>query len=177
MKMELLEDLYKQRLAELYDGEKQLLRILPRIAKVVPNPELKRLFEQHISDTKTQLSRLEQLVVRRGAPSRKSSKAVAGLLAYVKDLLKQEGDPQVLTLALISAAQDVEGHEISTYACAHNYARLLGFHEDLKPLEQTFDEEKAMEEKLANASETLSLEELDSETELEEAAPATSQQA
>jgi len=53
------------------------------------------------------------------------------------------------------------------YACAHSFARLLGFHADLKPLEETFQEEQRMEEKLAVFSETLALDEVESEQPVE----------
>lgn len=43
-----------------------------------------------------------------------------------------------------------------------NYARLLGFHEDLRPLEQTFHEEKQMEENLLSLSERLGAETVES---------------
>ncbi len=96
---------------------------------------------------------------------------MGGILAESKDLLKQAEatDPQLLTLALVGAAQDVEGHEITGYACAHNYARLLGYGEDLKPLEETFQEEKRMEESLLTVAERLGAEEKESEVEVEPA--------
>lgn len=171
MKMELLEDLYKRKLAELLDGEKQLLQFLPKMAKVVTSEELRRLLNRHLEETKEQCRRLEQLVATRGVEEAKASKAMSGILSESEELLQQQesADPDILTLALASAAEDVEGHEITGYACAHTYAKLLGFHEDLRPLEQTFQEEKNMEDELVALAEGLGIEEAESETPIEHA--------
>ncbi|HWH70210.1 MAG TPA: DUF892 family protein [Candidatus Sulfotelmatobacter sp.] len=166
MKLELLEDLYTQALAELQDGEKQLLKLIPKMAKAVSTEELRTLFQQHTEETKNQARRLEELLGRRAKGKPKKAKAMTGLLAEAKELLSQEEmDPQLLDAALTAASQKVEAFEITCYACAHNYARLLGFHEDLKPLEESFHEEEKMEEKLSAISESLAMEELESETE------------
>ena len=170
MKMELLEDLYKQKLAELLDGEKQLLKFLPKMSKAVADENLRAILEKHTQETKVQRKRLEAIIARRGVEETKKSKAMSGILAESKELLNQQesADPQILTLALGSAAQDVEGHEITGYACAHTYAKLLGFQEDLEPLEQTFEEEKKMENDLVAIAEGLAVEEVGNETSFEQ---------
>jgi ferritin-like metal-binding protein YciE len=91
------------------------------------------------------------------------SKAMAGLIAEVKDLIADGGsDPQLRDAAMIAAGQKIEAFEITSYACAHNFARLLGFHDDLATLEASFREEEKMEEVLSGMAEALSLEEIES---------------
>ena len=153
-------------MAELYDGEKQLIRFLPKMAKALPTPELRDLLETHARETEVQCQRLQKLMSKRGVEETKKSKAMSGILAEAKELLKQQAANPVLSLALVSAAQEVAGHEITGYACAHSFARLLGFHQDLKPIEDTFHEEKKMEQRLAALAESLGIEELDSEEEV-----------
>jgi len=164
MKLELLEDLYLQTLAELFDAEKQLVKTLPKIAKAMTTDEVRQLFEKHTEETKVQMERLKQLMTQRGVDQARKSKSMGGLVSETKDLLKEgASDPELLEAALVANAQKIEAQEITTYACAHNFARLLGFHDDLKPLEDSFHEEEQMEEKLSTLSESLNVEELESE--------------
>lgn len=44
MKIELLEDLYKQQVLEIYDAERQLRRALNKMARVVTSTELQGVF-------------------------------------------------------------------------------------------------------------------------------------
>lgn len=162
MKLELLEDLYRKALAQLADAERQMLRVLPKMAEAVSAAELSQLFDTHASETETQLQRLGRLKTSVAGPQLKS-KAMAGLIAEVKDLIADGGsDPQLRDAAMIAAGQKIEAFEITSYACAHNFARLLGFHDDLATLEASFREEEKMEEVLSGMAEALSLEEIES---------------
>src|SRR4051794_3201203 len=119
MKLDLLENLYTQTLAKLLDAEKQSLRVLPKVAERISDPELRQLFGTHIEQTKQQVKWLEPLITRHGANERIPSKAMRGLLDEAKELLKEEdSDPDVLDAALVEAAEQVEGHEVSAYAFA-----------------------------------------------------------
>lgn len=175
MKLELLEDLYYKALAQLTDAEKQMIRVLPGMARGAADPELARLFEKHANETEAQLQRLHGLKIPAAAQKGVKSKAMAGLVAEVNDLLSDAtSDPQVRDAALVAAGQKVEAFEITSYACAHNFARLLGFHDDLAALEESFHEEEKMEEVLSAMAEALNVEELESSIELQTEAPASS---
>jgi len=166
MKLDLLENLYTQTLAKLLDAEKQSLRVLPKVAERISDPELRKLFGAHIEQTKQQVKRLQPLISRQGAKERITSKAMRGLLEEAKELLEEEdNDPDVLDAALVEAAEQVEGHEVSAYACAFKFARMLGHEEDLKPLETSFNEEQKMEELLVTVGNTLDREEASTERE------------
>ncbi len=168
MKLELLEDLYTQEVACLHEAERQMLRTLPRMAEAVTMPEARQVVEQHILETRKQAQRLEEILSRRSQFQQKKAKGMAGLLSEMKDVLRLEvTDPALKDAALISAAQKAESHEIDGYAMAHNFARLLGLGEDLKLLEQSLNEEKAMEEKLSGMAESLQTEEAEAEETIE----------
>lgn len=168
MKLALLEDLYRHKLAELLDAETQLLRALPAMARAASNEDLSALLRKHAAETKDQRDRLERLVAKRAAGLTGKCKGMRGILGECRELLKQRTqDPDVLSLALISLAQLVEGHEITAYACAHNFARLLGFYEDLKPLEQSFYEERKMEDGLMKLAEALGIDQMEADLPLE----------
>lgn len=165
MKLELLEDLYNEQLAELYDSEKQTLRVLNKAAKTVALDELKGRFKAHAKETKQQINRLEEIMGRRGGVRAKKSKAMAGLLATPKELFKQPpADQQLCETALVAAAVKVESFESICYATLHTYAKFLSQQEDLPLLDKSFQEEKQMEDQLTTFAESLTFEAAESET-------------
>jgi ferritin-like metal-binding protein YciE len=165
MKIELLEDLYKQQVLELYDAERQIRRALNKMARIVSSSELQGIFRGHAKETKKQLDRLETVMERFGPPEgKKKSKAMAGLLSNAKDLLKNPGsDPNLLEMALSLSAQKVEAFEIFSYGGLSHWAKLLHRQEDIAAFEQTLAEEKRMSDRLAGFSESLTQETIESE--------------
>jgi ferritin-like metal-binding protein YciE len=165
MKIELLEDLYKQQIIELYDGERQARRSLNKMARATSTPELQQSFRRHARETKIQLQRLETIMGRLGlAEKKKKSKLMAGILAEAKELLKSpSSDRDLMDTALSLAEQKVETMEIFTYDRLAHFARLLGANSDAELLGQTMEEEKRMLERIAALSESLSVEAAETE--------------
>ncbi len=165
MKIELLEDLYKQQLVELYDAERQNRRSLNKMARMTSNTELQSIFRAHARETGKQIGRLETILSRLGAgEEKKKSKAMAGLLADAKELLKKPAqDRDLLDTAFSLSAQKAEAFEIFSYGTVSHFAKLLNFHEDVGLLQQTLDEERRMAERLASLSENLTFEAMETE--------------
>lgn len=165
MKLELMEDLYLEELRDLYDAEKQLLKALPKMAKAVEAEELREAFTVHAGETRKQIERLEEIFKRFGEePEGKKCKAMKGLIAEAKDYLGEEGEPELVDVGLITAAQKVEHYEIAGYGCVATYARLLGFEDDARALHQTLLEEKATDEKLTLLAQGINIEAAQKET-------------
>jgi ferritin-like metal-binding protein YciE len=150
MRLQMFNELYRTELLELRDAEKQLVRILPQMARASTNADLRELFTRHAEETKDHLGRLEQILTRLHARSLLcKSKAMNGLLAQTRTMLKRESvDSEYTDALLISVAQKVEAHEVACYGCLHVQARFLGYRADLAPLEKSFEDEKRMEEGL-----------------------------
>jgi ferritin-like metal-binding protein YciE len=71
-----------------------------------------------------------------------------GLIEEGKEILEEEGAPEVIDAAIISAAQRVEHYEIAAYGCLRTYALLLGNTEADRLLQQTLAEEEATDKAL-----------------------------
>jgi ferritin-like metal-binding protein YciE len=71
-----------------------------------------------------------------------------GLLEEGKEILEDDGAPEVIDAALISAAQRVEHYEMAAYGCLRTYAQLLGRDDAAELLQQTLAEEEAADETL-----------------------------
>src|ERR1700743_2544053 len=114
MEMQDLRDLYVQELKDLYSAENQIIKALPKMIKAATSEELKAGFEEHLEQTKEQVSRLEQIFKALGqSPKGKKCKGMEGLLEEGKEVIEEDGEPEVTDAALIAAAQHVEHYEIA----------------------------------------------------------------
>jgi ferritin-like metal-binding protein YciE len=108
-KMNNLNDLLRDQLKDLYDAEHQLKRALPKMAKHATDSQLRAGFEQHLTETEAQITRLEQVFEAMGAKAtRKPCKAMKGLVEEGEEVMEEEAPPEVMDAALIAAAQRIE---------------------------------------------------------------------
>jgi len=154
MALESLQELYLEQLKDLHSAEEQIIEALPKMIKKTSHTELRQAFEHHLSQTKEQLRRLDQLGQRAGQKlSGHKCKGMEGLLEEGEELMKERADADVLDAALIAAAQRVEHYEMAGYGCARTYARMLGLDDDAKLLQQTLDEEGETDHLLTDLAE------------------------
>jgi ferritin-like metal-binding protein YciE len=149
MALESMQDLFLNELKDVHNAEKQILKALPRMAKAADAPALQQAFNKHLRETEGHVKRLERIFKSLGQAARgKKCKGMEGLIEEGKEILEEEGAPEVIDAALISAAQRVEHYEIAAYGCLRTYAQLLGYDEADRLLEQTLQEEEATDKAL-----------------------------
>src|SRR6185369_4438896 len=120
----------------------------------VSTPELKQGLEQHLSQTKNHIKRLEQVFQLHGeTPKAVTCPAIDGILEEANEILGDAKDAEVLDAAAAAAAQAVEHYEIARYGTLIAWARELGRDDCATVLEQTLDEEKAADLKLTEVAE------------------------
>jgi len=155
-KLNTLEDLYIEELQDLYDAENQIIKALPKMAKASTSLDLKRAFNDHLEQTRTHVTRLEQVFDQIGSKAKgKACKAMQGLLEEGEELMDTKADPTVLDAGLIAAAQRVEHYEMAGYGCLRTWAKLIGHQESARLLQQTLDEEGQADEKLTKLAERI----------------------
>ena len=155
MSLDSLEKLFIEELKDIYNAEKQLTRALPRMAKAAESPELEQAFTKHLKETEGQIQRLERVFKELGQAARgKKCKGMEGLIEEGKEMMEEEGEPEVLDAALIASAQKVEHYEIAAYGCLRTYAELLGYSEAAQLLQQNLEEEEAADKKLTQLGES-----------------------
>jgi ferritin-like metal-binding protein YciE len=144
-----LQELFVEELRDMYDGEKRLIRALPKMAKAAGASELQNAFTKHLRETEKQVERLEQVFRACGETPR--GKKCDGIMGIVEESNKamEELEGPVLDAALIAGAQKVEHYEIASYGTLAYFADLLGDDRSKRLLGQTLDEEKAADEKLS----------------------------
>jgi ferritin-like metal-binding protein YciE len=154
MSLDSLDQLFLEELKDIYNAEKQLTRALPRMAKAAESRGLEQAFTKHLKETEGQIQRLERIFQGLGQPARgKKCKGMEGLIEEGKEMMEEEGEPQVIDAALIAAAQKVEHYEIAAYGCLRTYAELLGYSEAVQLLGQNLQEEEAADKKLTQLGE------------------------
>jgi ferritin-like metal-binding protein YciE len=156
MAMDSLKDLYVDELKDLYNAENQLLKALPKMAKKASAPELKRAFQEHLTQTEGHVNRLEKIFKGLGEkPTGKTCKAMKGLIEEGKEIIEEDGDGSVLDAALIGAAQRVEHYEIAGYGVVRTFASLLGEEDAMESLQRTLNEEGETDKKLTQIAESV----------------------
>lgn len=143
-----LQELFVEELRDIYDGEKRLVRALPKMAKAAESPRLQTAFMTHARETERQVTRLEQVFRALGQPARgKKCDGIMGLLEEATTHM-QELEGALLDVALLAGAQKVEHYEIAAYGTLAYVAEMLGQDRAKTLLGQTLEEEKATDEKL-----------------------------
>jgi ferritin-like metal-binding protein YciE len=145
-----LKELYIDELKDLYNAENQLLKALPKIAKAATSEDLSAGFEEHLEQTKGHVQRLEDIFKQLGeSPKGKKCKGMEGLIEEGSEAI-DEYDGELLDAALIGAAQRVEHYEIAGYGTVIAFAEELGESDHVELLNQTLEEEKQADQKLAD---------------------------
>jgi ferritin-like metal-binding protein YciE len=137
-------DFFKNQIENLYDVENRLTNALPKMADAAGSGALRQAFQNHLSETKGHVSRLE--VIFRDMkvdPRRETCQAVKGLIAQAEKAIGRTGNSAVKDAALVAAARQVERYEMTAYGKACMIARQLGLEMAGRLLQQTLNEEDA----------------------------------
>jgi ferritin-like metal-binding protein YciE len=150
MNLDGLRNLYVGELKNLYSAERQVLQVLPRMAKKASSVSLRAVFEEQLEDTEQQLTRLDQIFEGLGRAARgRKCRSMQILLEETKERMQEDLEPEVLDAALVSGTQKAEHYEIAGYGTVQAYAELLGENEAARLLQKTLDEKAALDRKLA----------------------------
>src|SRR4051794_11917285 len=149
-----LKDLYFDELADLYDAETQIIRMLSRLADAARAPELREALRKHGDESRLHLERLELIFTHWGERRRaKPCAGIAGIVQEADDRLNQEATDDARDAAIIGAAQRIEHYEIAAYGCARTYARRLSRLDEARLLQETLDEEGRTDRRLTEIAE------------------------
>jgi len=150
-----LNDLFLLTLKDIYHGEKQILKALPKMAKNAASSELRQAFERHRDETQQQVERLERVFEMMQKPARgQTCEAVEGLIAEGQEVI-DEAEDKVRDAGMIAAGQAIEHYEIARYGTLCAWAKQLGMDDAADLLAQTLAEEKKTDELLNKLSEKI----------------------
>jgi ferritin-like metal-binding protein YciE len=149
-----LHDAFIDELRDAYDGEKQLTKALPKMAKAASSPDLRAAFEAHLEETRGQIERLEQVFETLGEKVRgKHCDGLAGIIEEGKAVMEEDFAEATMDACLIAGGQRAEHYEMAAYGTLVAWARAMGHNEAADLLQETLEEEKAADEKLSSLAE------------------------
>jgi ferritin-like metal-binding protein YciE len=150
-----MNDLFEHQLRDIYYAENQIVKALPKMIDKAMNRDLRDGFSKHLEQTKTHVSRLEQVFATQDlTPEGVDCPAIDGIIDEANEISGEVADKRVLDAALIAAAQAVEHYEIARYGTLLAWARELGRSDCASLLQKTLEEEKETDKKLTSLAET-----------------------
>jgi ferritin-like metal-binding protein YciE len=150
-----MNDLFVHQLQDIYYAEKQLVKALPTMANKAADPQLKQGFLTHLEETRTHVTRLEEVFRMHGAEIKAvNCPAIDGIIEEADEVAGEVADKSVLDAALINAAQAAEHYEITRYGSLIAWAKQLGRNDCATVLQKTLEEEKATDLKLTKFAES-----------------------
>jgi ferritin-like metal-binding protein YciE len=145
-----LRTLLSDQLSALYDAEKRLARAVSALADVATDVELQAALDGHAAETDAHVARLEQVFDE--LDTLPPSRTCLGIQTLIEEglthLRSGFASGELLDAAIIGVAQRLEHYEIAAYGTAAAHARLLELHPIAELIEQTLDDEKAMDRTL-----------------------------
>jgi ferritin-like metal-binding protein YciE len=150
-----LRKLYVDQIQHLLWGENQIVESLPKMISAATDPELKRVLQSHLQETREQVSRLEQIVQQSEENLEpKRSKPIAALLEEANDMIGDAKNEPVRDAVIIAASQRIEHYEIAAYLSVCNFAEIIGETDESGLLEKTLEEEKKADQALTGIAES-----------------------
>jgi ferritin-like metal-binding protein YciE len=149
MKQATLQNLFLHQLRDVYDAERQLVKVLPKLAKAAGSEELADALSSHLEETQEHVSRIERVFEFVGAAAKaKPCAAMKGLVAEGSEALQEMDKGAERDLMIIAAGQRVEHYEMAAYGTLIAIAQQLSLDGAVELLQKTGGEEAAADNKL-----------------------------
>jgi ferritin-like metal-binding protein YciE len=151
--------LFMHELKDVLFAERQIEKALPKMAREASDPEVKQAIEQHLDETRSQISNLEQVFATFDMAARgEKCPGIMGLLQEHDEFMKENGSKApapIVDQFLCGAASRVEHYEIAAYTGLVTSARALGKDDAARLLEENLQQEQAMLERATTAHDRL----------------------
>ena len=148
------EDLLMEEAREIYGGEKQLSRQLPRMIKAVRHEGLRRKLEERMQQGQLLLQEMEQAFQEMGAQARpKKNDVIEGFLSDINEHLQEIQHPGMKDSIMLGAVQMVEHYCIAAWGTTAAYARLLNRPRYVQAMERALAEGKRYDDEMTELAE------------------------
>jgi len=145
MSMQSPRDLLVHELQSIYDVEQKILQMLPQLVQETENAQAKQALQQHESETRQQITNLEQCLQALGSQAKGiPSQAISGLKQDRDSILKEKPSPEVLSLYNLVGVSKIESYEIASYKSLIEIANVLGEKQCVQLLQQNLKQEEEM---------------------------------
>lgn len=148
--------LFLHELADQYDAEQHIVRMLPDLAREAPDAQVAQALNAHLEETRQQISNIEQVFDLFGEkPERQSCAAVQGIKQEHDVFTRTHPTAELLGIFDLGGAAKTEHYEIAAYEGLIALCETLGQPRAVQLLQQNLRQEQAMLQKVTEASERL----------------------
>jgi ferritin-like metal-binding protein YciE len=141
-----LRKLYIDQIEHLLSAENQMVEALPKMLVAATEPELKRVLQDHLQETRERVSRLEQITQQSTSrPKAKKNKAMDALIEEGNDMISDAKNDSVRDVVIIAACERIEHYEIAAYSSVCNFAEIVGETDQSALLGKSLEEEERAE--------------------------------
>ena len=148
--MDTLEELFEGTLRNVFYAERQIAKLLPKMARKATSEPLAEAFRTRLEQTQRQIEHLEKVFEVIGATAKaKKNDIVQGAIEEAEALAKKAKNDTVRDAALIAGAQVLDHYKLSRYKTLSGWAQKLGHPEAVQLLDTILREDKEMDERLS----------------------------
>jgi ferritin-like metal-binding protein YciE len=152
-----LEEAFLSELGDMLYAERELTKVLPKLAQSTNSRKLRDFLEWQIDQSHEQVMRLEKIFKLFGHKEEvEVCEGMQGILAECKDLLQKTGPGPVRDALIIAAVQKADHYEIASYGTLCSWADELEEDQAVRVLEETLYEKKAADRTLTRIAESRS---------------------
>jgi ferritin-like metal-binding protein YciE len=153
--MKTLEDVFDHTLQDMYFAENALTKALPKVIAAVSDSQLKVALEKHLSETKTHVTRLDEVFASIGSKAEGDAcDAMQGLIKECETLMAEAPASPARQAGIVGCCQAIEHYEIARYGTLREWAKSLGHDEAHDLLTAILDQEKAADHTLTHLAVT-----------------------
>jgi ferritin-like metal-binding protein YciE len=147
-------DLLATELKEIYSGERQLYRALPKLGKNVSSEPLRQMLDQRKEQGSTLMEAIDEALEELGVTkSRPKNIVVEGLIEDLNQHSDEIQDDRMLDAALLGGIQKLEHYCIAAWGTAKSMGKLLGQEKVVQAMERALEEGKGFDEEMTKLAE------------------------
>jgi ferritin-like metal-binding protein YciE len=150
MKLTSLHAYYVEDLRDLYGAVTQLMRALPKIAKLADSPQLREALTEQHHQCQAHVGRLEKMFDRLGlGPKGAACRVMEAMITEGKDLEGRSALPTVQDVAIIGGVLRAAYYLMAACVCTRDVAERLGETQAQGLLQAMLEENQAVQRRLS----------------------------
>ena len=152
-----LEEVFFAELSDMLYAERELQKILPKLATSASSRRLRDALECHADQSEEQVMRLENVFKQLGHKvEAEACEGMQGILTECKELFQKTGQGPVRDAMIIAATQKADHYAIASYGTLCAWADQLEEDRVLRLLDESLYEKRTVDRTLSRIAESLS---------------------
>lgn len=135
--------LFEKELKEIFQAENDLVKALPLMIENAPSSEMIDALTSHLSETKEQVARLEEVFITFGKKAAaEKCEAISGLIKESEAIIQDSEEGSLRDGGIVNVSEEIEHEEIEADGNHPRFSDALSLSEAIRLLKTTIEEEK-----------------------------------